>query len=60
MWDGINPNIAVRQLAMNFRFAAVGGGADLYEPAAMAWSGGAITKMKRGTGPKRVCSTDAG
>ena len=32
VWDGINPNIAVRQLAMNFRFAAVGGGAQLYEP----------------------------
>lgn len=32
VWDGVNPNIAVRQLAMNFRFAAVGGGADLYEP----------------------------
>ena len=32
VWDGINPNIAVRQLAMNFRFAAVGGGAEIYEP----------------------------
>jgi hypothetical protein len=32
VWDGINPNIAVRQLAMNLRFAAVGGGAELYEP----------------------------
>jgi hypothetical protein len=32
VWDGVNPNIAVRQLAMNLRFAAVGGGADLYEP----------------------------
>jgi hypothetical protein len=32
VWDGINPNIAVRQLAMNFRFAAVGGGAEMYEP----------------------------
>jgi len=32
VWDGINPNIAMRQLAMNFRFAAVGGAADLYEP----------------------------
>ncbi|MBV9508112.1 MAG: hypothetical protein JO323_24225 [Acidobacteriia bacterium] len=32
VWDGINPNIAVRQLAMNFRFASVGGAASLYEP----------------------------
>src|SRR5579863_7957352 len=32
VWDGINPNIAVRQLAMNLRFEAVGGGAELYEP----------------------------
>jgi hypothetical protein len=32
VWDGINPNIAMRQLAMNFRFAAAGGAADLYEP----------------------------
>jgi Alpha/beta hydrolase domain len=32
VWDGVNPNIAVRQLAMNFRFASVGGGAELYEP----------------------------
>jgi hypothetical protein len=32
VWDGINPNIAVRQLAMNLRFAAPGGGAELYEP----------------------------
>jgi hypothetical protein len=32
VWDGINPNIAMRQLAMNFRFAAVGGGAEMFEP----------------------------
>ncbi len=32
VWDGINPNIATRQLAMNFRFAAVGGAAGMYEP----------------------------
>lgn len=32
VWDGINPNIATRQLAMNFRFAAVGGAAAMYEP----------------------------
>jgi hypothetical protein len=32
VWDGINSNIAVRQLAMNYRFAAPGGAAGLYEP----------------------------
>jgi hypothetical protein len=32
VWDGINPNIAVRQLAMNIRFAAPGGAAGLNEP----------------------------
>jgi hypothetical protein len=30
--DGMNPNIAVRQLAMNYRFATPGGAASLYEP----------------------------
>jgi hypothetical protein len=30
--DGMNPNIAVRQLAMNYRFASPGGAAGLYEP----------------------------
>jgi Alpha/beta hydrolase domain len=32
VWDGMNPNIAARQLAMNIRFAAPGGAAGLYEP----------------------------
>jgi hypothetical protein len=32
VFDGINPNIAVRQLAMNFRFASPSGAAALYEP----------------------------
>jgi len=39
--DGMNPNIAVRQLAMNFRFAAPGGAANLYEPGSdgvLSWS----------------------
>jgi alpha/beta hydrolase family protein len=39
--DGMNPNIAVRQLAMNFRFAAPGGAASLYEPGSdgvLSWS----------------------
>jgi hypothetical protein len=42
VWDGVNPNIAVRQLAMNFRFASVGGGAEMYEPGSdgvLWWSG---------------------
>ena len=41
VWDGINPNIAVQQLAMNIRFAAPGGGADIWEPrsdGAVWWS----------------------
>ena len=32
VWDGINPNIAARQLAMNIRFAAPGGAAGMFEP----------------------------
>src|SRR5215472_4775664 len=32
VWDGANPHIAGRQLAMNFRFAVAGGVANLYEP----------------------------
>ena len=39
--DGMNPNIAVRQLAMNFRFAAPSGAANLYEPGSdgvLSWS----------------------
>ena len=32
VWDGINPHIAGRQLAMNFRFAVAGGTAMPYEP----------------------------
>lgn len=32
VWDGINSNIAARQLAMNYRFASPGGAAGLYEP----------------------------
>ncbi|PWU07735.1 MAG: hypothetical protein C5B51_09325 [Terriglobia bacterium] len=32
VFEGMNPNIAVRQLAMNLRFAAPGGAAGLYEP----------------------------
>ncbi len=32
VFDGINPNIAVRQLAMNYRFASPSGAAAMYEP----------------------------
>ena len=32
VFDGMNPNIAARQLAMNIRFAAPSGAADMYEP----------------------------
>ena len=41
VWEGINPHIAARQLAMNFRFAVAGGTALLYEPgsdAVLWWS----------------------
>lgn len=32
VWDGANPHIAGRQLAVNIRFALPGGAANLYEP----------------------------
>jgi hypothetical protein len=41
VWDGANPHIAARQLALNFRFAVGGGAAGLYEPGSEAvlwWS----------------------
>ena len=41
VWDGANPHIAGRQLAMNFRFAIPGGVSNLYEPgseATVTWS----------------------
>jgi alpha/beta hydrolase family protein len=41
VWDGANPHIAGRQLAMNFRFSVPGGVATLYEPGSEAvlwWS----------------------
>lgn len=39
VFDGSNPNIAVRQQAMNFRFAAPSGAAAMYEPGsdAVVW-----------------------
>jgi hypothetical protein len=36
VWDGANPNIAGRQLAMNFRFAVAGGNANPDEPGSEA------------------------
>jgi len=42
VFDGMNPNIAVRQLALNIRFAAPGGAAGMFEPGsdgALWWSG---------------------
>ena len=41
MWDGANPHIAARQLALNFRFAVGGGAAGPNEPGSEAvlwWS----------------------
>jgi hypothetical protein len=32
VWDGANPHIAARQMAVNFRFAVAGGYAALYQP----------------------------
>ena len=32
VWDGANPHIAARQLALNFRFAVGGGYAAMYQP----------------------------
>ena len=32
VFDGMNPNIAARQLAMNIRFGAPSGAAEMYEP----------------------------
>jgi hypothetical protein len=32
VWDGANPHIAARQLALNFRFAVGGGYAAVYQP----------------------------
>ena len=42
VFDGVNDNIAVRQLAMNFRFAIPGGLANLYEAGSdgvLSWTG---------------------
>lgn len=50
IWDGVNPHIAARQLALNIRFANPGGAAGLYEPGSegvLWWSDYADTARKR-------------
>ena len=32
VWEGVNPNIAARQIALNLRFAIPGGAAGVFEP----------------------------
>lgn len=69
VFDGMNPNIAARQLAMNIRFGAPSGAAEMYEPGsdgALWWSdyadqargrqaGGLLTRCQAaGTCPKIV------
>ncbi len=50
VWDGANPHIAARQLALNIRFAVPGGAAGLYEPGSegtLWWSDYADTARHR-------------
>jgi hypothetical protein len=50
VWDGVNPHIAARQLALNIRFANPGGAAGLYEPGSegtLWWSDYADTTRHR-------------
>ena len=52
VWDGLFPYIAARQTPINFRFAAPGGAASLYEPGsepALWWSRYADTARGRKT-----------
>ena len=52
VWEGMNPHIAARQLAMNYRFAIAGGTARLYEPgsdAVLWWSDYPDTERHRKT-----------
>jgi hypothetical protein len=52
VWDGMNPHIAGRQLAMNYRFAVAGGVANLFEPGSDAvvwWSDYRDAARHRGT-----------
>ena len=53
VWDGIFPYIAARQTPINFRFAAPGGAAMLYEPGSepmLWWSRYDDARRGRGTG----------
>ncbi len=50
VWDGANPHIAARQLALNFRFAVGGGYAALFQPGSegvLWWSDYPDTARKR-------------
>ncbi len=51
VFDGVNPQIAARQVPLNVRFAAPGGAANLYEPGSegVLWWG-AYTDKTRGLG----------
>jgi hypothetical protein len=52
VWDGIFPFIAARQTPLNFRFAAPGGAATLYEPGSepvLWWSKYADLRRGRGS-----------
>ncbi|MCX6624777.1 MAG: alpha/beta hydrolase domain-containing protein, partial [Acidobacteria bacterium] len=52
VWDGANPHVAARQLALNFRFAVGGGVAGPFEPGSEAvlwWSDYPDTVRKRPT-----------
>ena len=58
VWDGINPNIAARQLAMNIRFGIPGGAAEIYQPGseAVLWWGDYSDEARgRGTGGLLDC-----
>ena len=53
VWDGANPHIAARQLALNFRFAVAGGAAGPDQPGSEAvlwWSDYADKTRNRPTG----------
>ncbi|HWC98190.1 MAG TPA: alpha/beta hydrolase domain-containing protein [Candidatus Sulfopaludibacter sp.] len=52
VWDGVNPHIAARQLALNFRFAVGGGAAGVNEPGSegvLWWSDYPDTARQRPT-----------
>ena len=60
VWDGANPHIAARQLALNFRFAVGGGYAATYQPGSdgvLWWSD--YTRPRAATAPRPACWTVA-